>query len=238
MESQAPAEHPAGTMEPGQRPPSLPQRIGMVFFAPTRLGEALRDRSPWFWTLTIVAVVSAIIVLVMPADLLLQAAQQSARGGPDAPQPSVGVMRGFGVGGALLGLFVGAAVVAGALYIVFNLLFGLSEIQYKQHLSVVAHAWWITLLQSLILFPLQIAQGDATLRLGFGLLLGGEPQSFLGFFLQNVTIFGIWASIAIAAMEAGLSRGKLTMGKGATVVLILYLIFAAVMGALQSLGAG
>lgn len=238
MESDARAgASPAGAPEAAPSTPNLFQRVGMVFFAPAKLGEVLRHRSPWFWTLAIIGIVSVVLVFVTPEELLRQAAEASGGRQPEGQEPSVGMMRGFGVTFAVVGLFLFAAITAGVLYLVFNILFGLSDISYKQHLSVVSHAWWISLLHSLIAFPLQVTQGDATLRLGFGLLLAGEPTSFVGFFLQNVTLFGIWACFAIAAIESGLSRGKLSTGKGGTVVLILYLIFAACMGALQGLGA-
>lgn len=238
MESEAqPQAQPTEPAPGSAATPNLIQRIGMVFFGPGALGRALQDRAPWFWTLAVVVIINIVIILVTPGELLLQAVEASARGGQQAPDIGVTQMRAFGIGGIVFGAFVGAAIIAGALYLLFNILFGLSEIGYKQHLSVIAHAWWITLLGSIIAFPLQIAQNDATLRLGLGLLLGGEPSSYLGFVLQNITIFGIWAVFAVGAMESGLSRGKVTTGKAGTAVLVLYVIVAAVMGALQSLGA-
>lgn len=236
MESDArTASQPGETTQPPPKAPNLFQRVGMVYFAPARLGEALRGRSPWFWTLAIVVAVSIALVLLMPAELLMEAAQRGPGGQEGAQQMEPTQLRIFSVIGTLL-LFVFAAIVAGVLYLVFNIIFGLSEVGYKQHLSVVAHSWWITLLGSVIAFPLQLAQGDPTLRLGLGLLLADEPSTFVGFFLQNITLFGIWASIAIAAMESGLSRGKVTTGKGAVAVLVLYLLVAAVAGAFQMMG--
>ena len=226
------ASQPGETTQPPPKAPNLLQRVGMVYFAPARLGEALRGRSPWFWTLALVVAVSVVLILLMPPELLLEAAQRSARGREGAPQMKATQLRAFSTIGTLF-LFVFAAIVAGVLYLLFNIVFGLSEVTYKQHLSVVAHAWWITLLGSVIAFPLQLAQQDPTLRLGFGLLLGDEPSTFLGHFLQNVTLFGIWAGVAMAAMESGLSRGKVTVGKGAAAILVLYLVVAAVMGAFQ-----
>lgn len=236
MESDArTASQPGETTQPPPEAPNLLQRVGMVYFAPARLGEALRGRSPWFWTLAIVVAVSIVLILLTPAELLVAAAQRSAGGREGAPQMQATQLRVFSLIGTLL-LFIFAAIVAGVLYLVFNIIFGLSEVTYKQHLSVVAHSWWITLLGGVIAFPLQLAQEDPTLRLGFGLLLGDEPSTFLGYFLQNITLFGIWAAIAIAAMESGLSRGKVTTGKGAAAILVLYLLAAAIMGSFQMMG--
>jgi hypothetical protein len=81
---------------------------------------------------------------------------------------------------------------------------------------------------NLITFALQVAKGDGTLRLGFGLLLADDPSSFVGYFLSGITIFGLWSSAALGAVESGLSGGKVSVGKAATTVIVLYLAFAAV----------
>ncbi len=219
--------------------PNLIQRVIAVFASPTQLGEWLRLQSPWFVTLTIVVAVSAVITLLMPAELLRQAleAQASSRN-QTAQLPSIGVMRAIGLAGVIGGSFIGAAVIAGVLYLIFNLIFGQSETTYRQHMSATAHAFWISLVGGLISFPLQIAKGDIQLRLGFGLLLPDEPTAFLGFFFTNVTIFGLWAAVALGAVESGLSRGRVSVGKAAGWVVVLYLIFAGITAGFRTLGAG
>ena len=145
------------------------------------------------------------------------------------------MIRGFGLAGVLVATFVGAALVAGVLYIAFNLIFGQSQITYKNQLSATAHVWWITLLGGLIAFPLQLARQDMQLKLGLGLLLPDDPSSFVGYFLNNITLFGVWASVALGAVESGLSEGKVSVGKAATTVLVLYLIVAVVGASFRTL---
>ena len=87
----------------------------------------------------------------------------------------------------------------------------------------------------LIVTPLQLAQEDLQLRLGLGLLLPDEPSSFVGYFLSNITLFGVWASVALGAVESGLSEGKVSVGKATTAVLFLYLILAVVLASLMTL---
>lgn len=208
--------------------PNLIQRVVLVVGAPTKLGEALRKRSPWFWTLAIVAVISTIIVLITPADLLRQAAEAQMAGRQQGAQaPSIGVMRGFGAAGALLGSFVAAAVIAGVLYLVFNVILGQGETTYRQHLSATSHAFWVSLIGGLLLFGLQLAKRDVQLRLGLGLLLPEAPSSFFGRFLNNITIFGVWASVALGAVESGISGGRVSMGQAVGAVIALYLLWGA-----------
>lgn len=215
--------------------PSLVQRVIMVFVSPGKLGEQLRSASPWFWTLAIVAVVSTAIVLLMPADLLLQAAEEQMRArGQAAEPPSVAVMRGFGAGGALLGTFVAASVVGGVLYLVFNVVFGQAESSFTQHISATAHVFWITLLGGAILLPLQISSGDVQMKLGLGLLLADEPSSFFGHFLNNITIFGLWAATALGFVESGLSGGRISGGKATGAVIALYLVWSALSAGLAA----
>lgn len=234
-------EHPTAPSESAQEGPTVPgliQRIVMTFTAPGSLGERLRIASPWFWTLVPVAVISAAVALLTPADLIIQAAEASAgaRGGGQAPNPETIVRLGriFGVAGSLLGTFVGAAVIAGVLYLVFNVLFG-QDLTYKQHLGATAHAFWITLLGGLITFPLMVAQGDINMKLSLGLILSDPTASFLGRFLNGITIFGLWTSGALGAMESGLSGGRVSAGKAATLIIVLYLAFASVTAAFGSL---
>ena len=124
------------------------------------------------------------------------------------------------------------------LYLIFNVIFGQSDTTYRQHLSAVAHVFWISLLGGLIVFPLQVSKGDLEMRLGLGLLLGDEPSSFLGYFLTNVTIFGLWASASLGAVETGLSGGRVSAGKSAGTILVLYLLFAGVVAGIKVISGG
>jgi hypothetical protein len=216
--------------------PNLLQRVILVFTAPGKLGEALRRRWPWLWALAIVVVVGTLIVLITPEELLRQAAEAQVRGRPEGqPLPSTATMRAIGAGAAFAGGFVVAAVIGGILYLVFSVFFGQSELTYKQHLSALSHAWWILMVGSLVVFALQVAKGDATLRLGLGLLLAEEPSSFPGHFIANITIFGLWSSAALGLVESGLSGRKVTAGKAAGTIVVLYLLFAAIVAGFSSL---
>ncbi len=219
----------AGAPSGAAAQPNLIQRVVMAFASPTKLGESLRRQSPWFWTLAIAAVISLLMIFFLPEDLLraaieAQAARRPQQGQAQDPAAAVQIARIAGAAGALLGTFIAAAVIAGALYLTFNVLQG-GETVYRQHMSAVAHIFWISLLGSILLLPIWISKGDMQLKLGLGLLLAEAPSSFIGYFLNGITIFGLWASAALGAVESGLSGGRISVGKGVGTVLGLYLVW-------------
>jgi len=222
--------------------PNLITRVIMAFTAPTNLGAALRRASPWFWTLAIVAIIGAVIFVLLPADVLQASLEAQARARPEgqeAPDPETMLMitRFGGAASALVFTFIAALVTAGALYLAFNVVHG-QDATYKQHLSAAAHVWWISLLGFAVVVPIWISTQDMQTKLGLGLLLQDAPETFVGYLLNNITLFGLWMGAALGAVESGLSGGRLTVGKGIGTVLALYLIWVVFQAALSTLFGG
>jgi len=218
--------------------PGLLQRVVLVFTSPAKLGELLRAHAPWFWTLTIVAIVGGVVFALLPADVMRAALEERARQqqgqGPDL-DTLVTITRISGSVMSLIMAFVAAAVSAGVLYLVFNVSFGLDAL-YKQHLSAMAHVWWINTLGFLLLVPIWISKGDMRIALGLGLLLPDAPATFVEHYLNSITIFGLWACVALGLIESGMSGGRISTGKAVGTILVLYLIAAAVKAVMALLG--
>lgn len=221
--------------------PNLLQRVIMVFTAPGKLGEALRQTSPWFWTVAIAAIISTIAFFLLPPDLMRAAVEAQAAQRPEGqqfdPESAVRIGRIVGTLSVFVVAFIAALVIAGALYLTFNVFMG-QENTYKQYLSAAAHIAWISLLGFLLVIPIWVSKGDMRISLGLGLLLPDVPTSFGGHFLNSITIFGIWSAIALGTIESGLSSGRISAGKAVGTVLVLYLIWvlfsaarASIMGA-------
>ncbi len=227
----------AGGGSAGQAGPSLIQRVIMAFAAPAKLGEVLRSYSPWFWTLVIPSVIAAIAFALVPADVWRQALEETARSQPEGPDLDtlVTISRISGSLGALVMAFVFAAIAAGVLYLVFNVVFGL-DATYKQHLSAMAHISWITTLGFLLVIPIWISKGDMQIALGLGLLLPEAPASFGAHYVNSITIFGLWAAAALGLIESGFSGGRISTGKAVGTILVLYLVGAAVKAVMALLG--
>jgi len=212
----------------GESFPNLIQRVMLVYFSPAKLGEVLRVRSPWFWTLTIVAVISGLVWSVLPAELMQAAAEAGSAQRPQGqevdPETIVKMTRIFGTLGVVVMSYIGAVVIAGVLYLAFNVAMG-QEIAFKQHLSAISHVYWINLIGFLLLVPIWIAKTDIRVALGLGLLLPDAPETFVGHLLNSITLFGLWSTVALGAVVSGLSGGRVPVGKAVTVTLILYAIW-------------
>ncbi|MGD2151709.1 MAG: hypothetical protein PVG79_00485 [Gemmatimonadales bacterium] len=238
MDYQPQPAEPAGV----EATPNLIKRVILAFTAPADLGAVLRRTSPWFWALAIVAIVGAVIMLLVPAEVLQASLEAQARARPEgqeAPDPEtmLVITRFGGAASLLVFTFIAAFVVAGALYLAFNVVHG-QDSTYKQHLSATAHVWWIGLLGSFIVLPIWISTQDMQTKLGLGLLLQDAPETFVGYLLNNITLFGLWMGTALGAVESGLSGGRLTAGKGIGTVLALYLIWVVFQAAVSTLFGG
>ncbi len=208
---------------------NLFQRLMMVFMAPSKLGEYLRSRQPWFWTLAVAGVIGIIIFWLIPSDIFVAMMEQQARGGPQGQEfdadSALKLGRSMGTVFGLLGYFIGAAVIAGVVYLAFNVMLGGGS-TYKQHFSAAAHMYWISLLGGILLLPLIMAREDMSVRLGLGLLLPEEPSTLPTHFLNSINLFALWAAAALGAMESGMSGGRISVGKGVTTVIGLYIVWA------------
>lgn len=219
--------------------PTLIQRVVMIFVSPVKLGESIRQNSPWFWTLLIVAIVGLIAMLFIPMEVWVQMMQQQARqteGAPD-PETAARITRIVGTVAVVVMTFVGAAIAAGVLYLAFNVVLG-QDLTYKQHLSAVSHVYWIATLGMLLTVPVWIAQADLRAALGLGLLLPDAPATFFEHFLNGITLFGLWGTAALGAAESGLSGGRVSTGKAIGTTMALYLILALFKGLQGTLSAG
>ena len=230
------SEKEAQVASTGESFPNLIQRVMLVYFSPVKLGEILRARSPWFWTLTITAVISAVIWVVLPAELMQAAAEagsaQRQQGQEVDPETIVKMTRIFGSVGVLVFSYIAAVVVAGVLYLAFNVALG-QEIAFKQHLSAISHVYWINLIGFLLLVPIWMAKTDIRVTLGLGLLLPDSPETFVGHLINSITLFGLWSTVALGAVVSGLSGGRVPIGKAITVTMVLLALWV-VLSALRA----
>jgi hypothetical protein len=179
--------------------PSLPTRLLQVFFSPGELFAALRGNPAWFGALAVAAVLVALSMYLIPADLWMQMAREQAiqAGGEAPPAAATAIMRVFGILGAGIGLFIWAFIMAGILTLFFRFFFG-DEGSYKQYRSVVAHALVIGALGSLLLTPLRIMQGNVQLTLNVGTFFSFLEEGYLLRVLKMLELFGLWGMVVMA----------------------------------------
>jgi hypothetical protein len=185
--------------------PSLPTRLLQVFFSPGELFATLRGNPAWFGALAVSAILVALSIFLIPADLWMQMAREQAiqAGGEAPPAAAAAIMRVFGILGAGIGFFIWAFIMAGILTLFFRFLFG-DEGSYKQYLCVVAHALVIGALGSLLLTPLRIMQGNPQLTLNVGTFFSSVlEEGYILKVLKMLELFGLWG---MAVMAIGVTK--------------------------------
>jgi len=231
MTEESPGDN--GAPEQAADLPSLPARIAQVFFSPAALFDKLKARPAWIGALVTIVVVSLIVQILFPEELLRQLVMEQLGDNPeqaqiDAAMRLAGIFRYVG---PVVFTPILAVVLAGLVLLIWNLILG-GEASFAQTMSISTHTLFIPTLGGLLTVPLMIAAGDATVALSLDLLLPGlDEEGFLYGFLHGLNLFSIWAAVVLGI---GVSRlyPKATAGSAALVILSLYVVFTAVAVAL------
>jgi len=211
--------------------PSLPNRLLQVFFSPGEVFTALREKPVWFGALAVAGALSVLSVAILPTELWVELTRtQLMEQGQEVPAAIAGgsIIRIFAVLGAGIGLFIMAFVLAGIVKLFFSFLFG-DEGSYGQYLSVVAHAFIISALGSLLLVPLKLSQGDPSVTLSLGTFAFFLEEGYPLRVLKMLDLFAFWtyAVIAIGVTKIDSKRG---FGFALAFFFALALVFALVFG--------
>ncbi len=232
--------------DPDSSTGSLPgplSRFAAVFHSPGRLFEQLRERPVWFAAAALCAILGAVGAALLPAELLenalRQGLQESGAGADEVPVDTmVAFVRYVAIFGGGLAGFVLPVVVAAVLKLVFAVAFG-DDGRFRQYLAVAAHAQIVYFAGGLLLTPLRIAQGDPELVLSVGTFLPFLGEGALRSFFQWLDLFRIW-EIALVALGVGKIQPGRSWGGPFAILVVLWLllaaVFAAIQGALGSLG--
>ena len=231
MTEESPGDN--GAPEQAADLPSLPARIAQVFFSPAALFDKLKARPAWIGALVTIVVVSLIVQILFPEELLRQLVMEQLGDNPeqaqiDAAMRLAGIFRYVG---PVVFTPILAVVLAGLVLLIWNLILG-GEASFAQTMSISTHTLFIPTLGGLLTVPLMIAAGDATVALSLDLLLPGlDEEGFLYGFLHGLNLFSIWAAVVLGI---GVSRlyPKASAGSAALAILSLYVVFKAVSAAL------
>jgi hypothetical protein len=218
--------------------PNLLVRAGQVFVAPGRLFGRLRDRPAWAGALALAVAVAVAATLLVPEELFREfmLSQMPADAPADAVQSQVDAQVRFRWVPPLVGMPLGAAITAGILLFIYNLLLG-GEGRYRQLVAVSSHALLIPAVGEMVTVPLRIQTQSFETSLALHLLAPGLEEGFLLFFLQGLNVFALWASVVIGV---GVSRvyPRSSAGSASAVVVGLFLALAAGGAALRAAFAG
>ena len=212
--------------------PSLPARIAQVFFSPAALFDRLKAKPVWLSALLTLIVVSLLVNIVIPEELIRQLVMEQLGDNPepaqiDAYMRIAGIVRYIG---PVVFTPILAVILAGSVLLIWNLVLG-GESSFAQTMSVSTHTLFIPTLGGLLTVPLMIAAGDATVALSLDLLVPGlDEEGYVYRFLHGLNLFSIWAGVVLGI---GVSRlyPKASAGSAALVILSLYVVFKAVSAA-------
>jgi Yip1 domain len=223
-------DHLAGqAAEPG----SLPKRIIDTYFSPIALFRRFADRAPWVDVLLISAVLTGLLTLLVPHDLLVAQIEESMRQRPQpagAPAPDPETMaafgRVFGVVGQLVMQPLMALLAAGIATLIFGMLMDGGG-RYRQHLAVASHAALVMPLSVAVTLFFMIQAGDAGTRLSLAVLAPGlAEESFVFRVLSIIDVFTLWWLALIGVGAAAVNR-RVSSAAALSVVYALYLAIVA-----------
>ena len=228
---------PVGQAEPMIEPetpelPSLPLRTLNVFISPGELMTGLKDQPVWVGALLLGAALLVLGTILLPLEIFEATMRRTMlEGGGQVPDSLETIAKFARIGGAVAAAvfwFVVSAAMAGLLTLIFA--FGLGDgATYKQYLAVLAHAFMISAVGTLVVLPLRISAEDAQLLMSVGTFMPFLDDGYFARVLGFLDLFGLWAwavvGIGVAALEP-----KRTVGSAIAIVMVIPVAMAMIFG--------
>jgi hypothetical protein len=220
---------------PSREPGSLGKRVVDTFFSPIALFRRLGPNAPFADVLVISAVLTAVLVLLMPRDLMVAQLEAALRNQPQGgPTPDVDTMVMIGrILGVVSQLVLGPLIalgVAGVCTLLFGMLMG-GGARFRQHLAVVSHAGLVTPLGLAVTMAFMLLGDNPTAQLSLALLVPGlEAESFAFRLLNGMTVFMLWW-VALIGVGASAVNRRVSPYTGVGVVFAAYLAIAVLVAA-------
>ena len=202
-------------------PLSLPARFVGIITAPKETFQAVAAHPRWLGMLLVCNILVAVCTaLPMTTEAGKEATLRASVEGMEALGVQVSdqmyeQMRGrmwFAPYQTAIGILIFSpiitVVVAGILYLIFNVLMG-GDRTFKQLFSVFVHSGVISTLGALFTGPLNYFRGAVTSATNLAVLLPMvDPKSFVGRVLAMTDLFWIWSLLVLAIGLAVLYRRK------------------------------
>lgn len=222
--------------EPPPPPPRPPffHRLWMVFAQPGELFKALALNPAWFPIAVLVALITAAIMWILPAELFLEAAidrippdQAEDAAAQMAQMPDI-VFKGFAMGGAALVTFL-SVILSVVTYVIFVFIRG-DNSTYRQHVCVVAHTGVITAAGTALNAFVQLRSGDLTRTLSVGTFFPFLSDGYFVEFLLALDLFYLWAAVVAGIGLASAAPGR-KAGSTAAVLIGIVVVTALIRAA-------
>lgn len=223
----------SATDEPPPRP-NFFKRIGMVFYKPGELFEALAPNPAWFPMAAFAAALVGLSFLLTPAEAFYETAIASTPPEQRAElqnQPWE-IYKYMGVIFATVFVLVLPVLLSLLSYVIFVFMRG-DEATFRQHLCVMSHTGVISALGALVAIPLRIVHMNVQESLSLGDL---TPflDGFAYYLLNGMDLFAIWACV-VAGLGLSLLDPRRRWGPTATVLVGILVVFATIGATLQAM---
>jgi len=220
-------------------------KIINIFFEPKRVFESLKIKPTWlipFIIVILLAIGSFYYTFPLIMDQQVQRIQEMEQI-PEARK--LEIIEGMREKDSpplwqlamppVFGLIV-LVVVAGILYLVFNVLLG-GDSTYRRVLSVYSYSGLVAIPSMIVKFPLIKIKGDLNVQTSLALLLSANAKdTFLYSVLSGFDIFSLW-QVILVSMGMGVIY-KYTTKKTFTTVVILWIMWIFLKSGLSSLFGG
>lgn len=228
---------------PLAHPGTLGRRIVDTFVSPGALFSRLGPTPPWMDVLVISAVVGALAMALIPADVWTEVAR-TARAGIADPRAreamSVEAMAKFSRFSTpitfFIATFLSAFLLAGFLKLVFGVVMK-GEATFAQYRGVAAHAALIGALGVVVTLPVWIATRDIETQLSAALLVPDLPRGVLRSVLNAASVFNLWWLAVVAVGVSALNR-RVSLGAAAGILFGIFFALAALGGVIAGRAAG
>lgn len=211
----------------GRGLPALPRRVGALLLTPSDLFAALRDDPRWLGALVLGVILVAVTNTLIPTELYEETFVRIQLESGDPTSTSVDahtvatVQKWSLVIATVLFWPIVVTVFASIVTVIFGLLLG-DRADFRQYLSVVAHASLVLAIGGLLVLPLRVIQRDFTATLNLGLFLPFEEGMAADFF-RAFDLFLIWFLVLV-----GIGAHQLDERRGAPGVTLTLLVLVAV----------
>lgn len=220
----------------GAKLPNLAVRSYQLFVAPGRLFDRLRERPAWLGALLASIGLGLLAVWLLPVELVEDffRSRLPAEAPAEVAERQVQAQVRLRWINPVLGTLIGSLIAAGLLLFVFNPILGGSA-RFKQIFAATAHAMIIPAVGGLLTVPLQRATGDFETMLALHLLVPDLDPGFLLFFLQGMSLFGLWAAVVLG-IGMGRIYDEVSESTGVSTVVTLFVLLVAAGAGLGALG--
>jgi hypothetical protein len=223
--------------------------VGRIFgaiFSPKPTFESIARRPTWILPLVLLSLLSIVTIFIFGQRVgwrgfMIRQNQQNSRLQKQMDQMTpeqrdkmldqqTKIAPIFGYGGAVLGLFIVAVIIAAVLMAALNLMSG-GGIGFKTSLGIVAHSWVPGLIGGLLGILVLFLKDPSTIDLqhlvatNAGAFLSDDAPKWQESLLSSFDLFTFWSMILMGIGYSAVNPKKISFGKALGTIVVVWAIY-------------